>query len=347
MKNKTLAMAAIFVTISLIFCFFTGCSNKNKDDSLTVTDPEGTTYLAIENQNGEIMAGVTDADGNLYAAEIDKDGNVLADGNLYPVEDYTGTLPHNETTVVNIQQAPQSTHNFAGGEVVKDPSGTTEKIKLDNDKNSNKTTAASGNKTTKPSSDKDEPADNTDRLMAEKYQKLFASGNYYIEFTTEEEGMTEPITAAVKNGNIFMKTSLEGMNCNMIYQKEKDAVYVVMTDYRVYCKMPSDMMNELEMTAFAQIEEVEEVTVYNATIDGKECVCELYETKTGDVSIYYFYNKDLVRLDQMGADGSVGIMNITKVSSSVDDSLFELPKAYVPINLSSLDMGSDDKESKN
>lgn len=345
MKKKTLAMAAAVVAISLIFCFFTGC-DKNKDDTLTVTDPDGTTYLAIENQNGEIMAGVTDADGNLYAAEIDKDGNVLEDGKLYLVEDYTGTLPHNDTTVVSINQTPQIDHNFAGGEVVRDPDGTTEKYTVNNDKKNDKTTSSSGDKTSKPSSDNGGEIESGNKLRAEKYQKLFASGNYYIEFTTEEEGMTDPITAAVKNGNIFMKTTLEGMNCNMIYQKEKDAVYVVMTDYRVYCKMPSDMMNELEMTAFAQTEKVKEVTVYNATIDGKECVCELYETETGDISIYYFYKNDLVRLDQISADGTAGIMNITKVSSSVDDSLFELPKAYVPINLSSLDMSSDETSDK-
>ena len=53
-----------------------------------------------------------------------------------------------------------------------------------------------------------------------------------------------------------------------------------------------------------------------------------------------------MRLDQISADGTAGIMNITKVSSSVDDSLFELPKAYVPINLSGLDMSSDESSDK-
>lgn len=338
MKKKTLALAATFVAISIIFCLFSGCDNKNKDDSLTVTDADGITYLAIENQNGEVMAGVTDADGNLYAAEIDDNGNVLDDGKLYLVESYTGTLPHNDTTVVSINQSPSTTHNFAGGEVIKDSDGTTQVIKIDDDEDDkNDKTTSSNDKTTASSSDKE---DETDKLLAEKFKKLFASGNYYIEFTAEEEGMTDPITAAVKNGNIFMKTTLEGMNCNMIYQEEKDAVYVVMTDYHVYCKMPSDMMSELQMTSFGQTEKVKEVTVYNATIDGRECRCELYETETGDVSIYYFYENDLVRLDQISADGTVGIMNIIKVSSSVDDSLFELPKAYVPINLSNFDMGS-------
>ncbi len=339
MKKKILAMSATFVIISLIFCLFSGCDSKDNDDSLIVTDPDGITYLAIENQNGEIMAGVTDAQGNLYAAEIDENGNVLTDGKLYLVDSYTGTLPYNDTTVVSIEQAPESTHNFAQGDVVTDPQGTTTIIHLDDEDNTTTTKSSGTDKTTGSSSGKNEQTG----LLAEKYKKLFASGCYYIEFTTEEEGMTDPITAAVKNGNIYMETVLEGMNCNMIYQKEKDAVYVVMTDYHVYCKMPSEMMNDLEMTSFGQTEAVKDVTVYNATIDGKECVCESYETETGDVSIYYFYNNDLVRIDQIGSDGSVGIMNVTKVSSTVDDSLFELPKAYVPINLSNMDMGSDTK----
>lgn len=341
MKNKVLTAASAIVILSVMLCFFSGCNDKkDEDNSLTVTDPEGVTYLAIENQDGEVMAGVTDAQGNLYAAEIDDDGNVLSDGKLYLVESYTGTLPHNDTTAVSINQSPQTTHNFAQGDVIIDPDASTAVVYLDDesdDKNSEKVTGSNDNTTSSGSKGDSQKTE----LMAEKYKKLFASGSYYIEFTAEEENMREPITAAVKNGNIYMRTKLEGMNCNMIYQKEKDAVYVVMTDFRVYCKMPSDMMSELEMTSFGQTEKVKNATVYNAVIDGRDCICESYETESGDVSIYYFYEGDLVRMDQIGADGTVGIMNIIKVSSSVDDSLFELPKAYVPINLSNIPMDTE------
>ncbi len=344
MNKKISTLASVILILSLVVCLFSGCDNKeDENSSLTVTDPEGITYLAIENQKGEIMAGVTGDDGKLYAAEIDENGNVLSDGNLYLVESYTGTLPYNDTTAVSIEQSQNTTYDFAK-DVITDPEDTTANIPINNkeDKTTNKgngTTNKKNDNTTTTSSAENETQKAMD--LAEKYRKLFESGCYYIVFTSEEQGFEEPVTAAVKNGNIYMTTALEGMKCEMIYQKKKDAVYVVMTDYHVYCKMPSDTMNELDMSAFGQTEKATEITVSNVSIDGKDCKSVTYETASGDLTIYYFYEDNLVRMDQIDTDGYVGIMSISQVSSTVDDSLFELPKTYVPINLSNFDFGSD------
>ncbi len=327
MRKGIMRVAAVFMTVFIISGVFYGCDNS-KENSDTVTDPQGMTYLAIEGSDGKTYAGVTDAAGKLYAAPIDEKGNVLKDGDLYEVTNYDGTLPTNDTTVVNVNETRNDDYDYAGESVVTDKDVTTSK------KNNQTTKKDSSSKETKNDTSS---TTKKDELLAEKYKKLFASGTYYIEFSSDD--MDAPVAAAVKNGNIYMKTSLEGMNCTMLYQKEKDNIYVVLNDYRVYCKMPSSMMDELNMADFGGNNyEIKDVVVYNATIGDRECRCEAYELKDGGITTYYFYNDTLVRMDQVDKDGSSSIMNITKISSSVDDSLFELPKGFIPFNLSKLNL---------
>lgn len=327
MKKGIFRVAAVFMTVFIIAGVFYGCGNK--DDGNTVTDPQGHTYLAIEGSDGKTYAGVTGADGKLYAAKIDEKGNVEKDGDLYEVTGYTGTLPANDTTAVSVNESGDE-YNYAGESVVTDKDVTTSKVA------STKTTSGKTTSTTKPKET---------TLLAEKYKKLFASGTYYIEFSSED--IDSPVTAAIKGGNIYMQTKLEGMSCTMIYQQKKDNFYVVLNDYRVYCKMPSSMMDELDMANFATKSEVKDVTVYEATIGDRDCVCEAYELKDGGISTYYFYKDTLVRMDQIDKDGNTSVMNIIKISSSVSDSLFELPKGFIPFNLSKLDLDkfTDDSSS--
>lgn len=352
MKKGIIRVTAVFMTVFSVAGLLYGCDGNESDN--TVTDPQGITYLAIEGSDGKTYAGVTDANGQLYAAKIDESGNVLKDDEVYIVDDYDGTLPTNDTTVVSVNDVVSDNYNYAGDVVTKEHStvSSTSSTTAKNDDSSEsltKTNAStkpggttSKNTTTKKPSSTTTTAAKETELLAEKYKKLFASGTYYIEFSSDM--MDSPVVAAVKNGNIYMKTELEGMNCTMIYQKEKDSVYVVLTDYRVYCKMPSSMLDELDMTDFGDGSEVKDVAVYEATIGDRECTCEAYELKNGGVSTYYFYQGTLVRMDQIDKNGSTSVMNVTKVSSSVEDSLFELPKGYIPFNLSKLDLDSFDDE---
>lgn len=335
MRKGILRVAAVFMTVFIISGVFYGCNNT-KEDSNTVTDPQGMTYLAIEGSDGKTYAGVTDAAGKLYAAPIDEKGNVLKDGDLYEVTNYDGTLPTNDTTVVNVDDS-RDNYNYASASVVTDKDASTSKAKPESTKKNN--TTNKNNSTTSANSE----------LLAEKYKNLFASGTYYIEFSSDD--MDAPVAAAVKNGNIYMKTKLEGMNCTMIYQKEKDNIYVVLNDYRVYCKMPSSMLEELDMADFGSSNNaVKDVVVYEATIGDRDCRCEAYELKNGGTTTYYFHKGTLVRMDQIDNDGTSSVMNITKISSTVDDSIFELPKGFIPFNLSKLnldDLGDSETTTKN
>ncbi len=354
MKNPILRVVAVFLSIFIIAGIFYGCNKiKEPNEGINVyVDPDGITYLAIEDSNdGHTLAGVTDKDGNLYAAEIDESGKVLSDGNLYPV-DYNGELPTNDTTAVSINQS--NSDNFANESVITDPTGTTKQEEITTEPTSEKTTSDSSEDTTSKKNEEStttttNPTTEKKTYLADKYNKLLESGTYFMEFSTTDEEMEGPVTVAVKNGNIYMKTKLENLNCQMIYIKDKDSLYVVMTDYHIYCKMPSSMMEELDMSGLtsAGISESVKVTVANVTIGGKDCVSETYTMKDGSVTIYYFYNEELVRIDQIEADGTSSVMSISAISSKVDDSLFQVPRGYVPFNLSRLNLDkflSDDKE---
>lgn len=362
MSKGFLRVASVFMTVFLIAGIFYGCDNNSDKDENVVTDPQGMTYLAIEGSDGKTYAGVTDAAGKLYAAPIDDDGSVRTDGELYEVTSYDGTLPTNDTTAVPVDDTGDG-YNYADSPVVTDENLSTSKVEVttkphsDNTTDSDKTTKSDNttksDKTTRSDSttksdnttktnNTTKPDDDETELLAEKYKKLFASGTYYIEFSSDD--MEEPVTAAVKNENIYMKTKLEGMNCTMIYQSQKDNLYVVLNDYRVYCKMPTTMLDELDMSQFGNSSSVVDVTVYDAKIGDRTCRCEAYKLDNGGISVYYFYKNSLVRMDQISEDGSISVMNISKVSSTVEDSLFELPKGFIPFNLSKLNLDMFDDE---
>lgn len=340
MNKGIIRVLSVFLTIILVAGVLYGCNKAHipNEGIDTVVDANGVTYLKVEDEkDGHILAGFTDDKGNAYAAETDAAGNVLMDGPVYSFE-YNGEWPTNDTTAVSVEQSRSETYNFAGNEVVNDPTGTTSGSVASTEESTTGTTEATTKKpdsgtTTKPGNKKD-PKDK-DKYLSSKYAKLFASGTYYVEFSTDSEDMPDTVTAAVKNGNIYMKTKLEGMNCVLIYQRAKENIYVVLTDYRIYCKMPPSMLDDIDMADFANSgADYTSVKVSDVTIGGKKCVRETYNFKDGTTSDYYFYNKELVRLDQRDEQGVPTVMNIIKVSSSVDDSLFELPKGYVPINLS-------------
>lgn len=330
MNKSVMRVLAVFLTIVVMAGIFYGCGNK-KDNSGIYVDPAGESYITVQDvDSSDVLVGFTDKDGNIYAAYTDKDGNVLKDGETFPVNNYDGTMPYNDTTAVSVDSGDNS-HNWAGEDVVTvsstaSTSGTT--APKDNTNTTGKTET-----TTKLDTE----------LLAEKYKKLFASGAFYVEFSTEDEDMPEPVTAAVKNGNIYMKTKFENMNCTLIYQKNNDKLYMVLTDFRVYCKMPSDMMEDLDLSNFSSVSgKVKKTETYEAMLGNRECQCESYYFEDGTVSTFYFYNGELVRMDQIYDDGTSTVMNINKISSQVDDSLFVLPKLFVPLDLSKLNL--DDLE---
>lgn len=312
-KRRMIALMVIVVLAAVIVCV-KSVKNSSKQ-TLTVTDPDGITYLAVLDQDNNVYAGVTDSSGKLYGARIGSDGYPILDDSLYAIDGYTGTLPKNNTTAVEINQssAAGSTYDYNANVSVIDPDGT-----------------ASGEKTTSGGEQK--------TYLTDKYKKLFASGTYSMKFSSNDPNMPDEILMAFKNGSFYVETSVEGSPAQVIYNADKKSGIMVLKQFRVYCTLPESMVSELtDASVDVSIEDnYKQVKVYKVDINGRECTCESFIYSDGQVKNYYFYNEELVRMDFIEADGSSTVYNIISLSSDVPDSYFETPKGYLKLNLANL-----------
>lgn len=339
-KSKKLTVLMVVVVLAAVIVCFKSVKNSSKQ-TLTVTDPDGITYLAVLDQNSNVYAGITDTEGNLYGARIDEDGYPVLDEYLYVVGEYDGTLPKNNTTAVNIQQTQNSeTYNYnAEVSIIDDTTTTTQSTTLGgtSDVTANGNVPSSTDTTTAPSvSDTTTPPQNG--YFADKYRTLFASGTYQMTFTSDDPDLPSEITMAFKNGSIYVETTVEGMAAQVIYNESLNQGVIVLPSIRTYCTLPEDMMEEMSSSAIDMdgAETYSEIKVYKVDINGRECTCESYRQENGDTDNYYFYNDELVRLDFIYADGTSTVYNITQLSSDVPDSYFEMPKGYLKLNLSGI-----------
>lgn len=346
-SKKLTVLMVVVVLVAVIFCF-KSVKNSSKQ-TLTITDPDGITYLAVLDQNSNVYAGVTDTAGNLYGARIDADGYPVLDESLYVIGEYDGTLPKNNTTAVNIQQTQNSeTYNYnADVSIIED----TDSSQATTGSTDSSTDNSSGSESTDATATATVGADTTasqeqTEYLADKYRKLFASGTYQMTFTSDDPDLPDAITMAFKNGNIYVETTVEGMAAQVIYNDSLKQGVIVLPSIRTYCTLPEDMMQEMASSAIDMESggDYSEVKSYKVDINGRECLCESYTNNDGSTDNYYFYNNELVRLDFIEADGSSTVYNVTQLSSDVPDSFFEMPKGYLKLNIASLLENYGDEE---
>ncbi len=329
-NKKLIAIMVVFVAAALIFCI--KITRNSSEQTLTVTDCYGITYLAVIDQDQNVYAGVTDMDGNLYGARIDENGEVVLDAAVYPIEDYTGTLPYNNTTVVNIDETNNASYDY-GVEV----SRVETTITTTGEEQTQGTNTDVTGETTTTAQNTQEPQ----TLLTNKYRELFESGTYVMVFTTDDPDIPNEVTSAFKNGNVCVDTTVEGMDCQVIYRADENAGWIVIPSIRTYCELPEDMAVEMADVKLTSSEDYSysSVEVYEVVIGSKTCTCEDFTYDDGSRKCYYFdENGVLVRMDLIDANGTADIYSISKISSTVDDSYFEKPRGYIKIDLSFLNM---------
>ena len=333
-----LGVVVIAVSVAAYFLFFNN-SKPGVDSKLIMTDGQGNSYLAmVDEKSGETLFAVTDANGKIYAAATDANGNVASTvgdvGDAVNISD----LPTNYS-------GPSIDVSVNGSDYCGDVDSTTQPA--ESTTQSNASTAPNNNNATTNNSTTTTKKNN-DKLTAyriEKYQKLFAGGTYLMEFTTNDADLGDtPITAAVKNGNVYIETKIQSMQCKMLYLAgsggKAGTTYLIIDSFKKYCKMPDDLMgDDMDMSNlmgnFGQ-EISKKITVSKATVGGKELICESYKADDGTVVKYYFDGETLVRRDNENTDGTVDSTYITRITSDVPDSLFEIPSNYGYLNLSIL-----------
>lgn len=138
-----------------------------------------------------------------------------------------------------------------------------------------------------------------------------------------------------------MSTSapLEGggnLEAQFIYDGSK--AYVVIPSFKSYAEIESLESLSDNMPTITPSEDAngELVKAYETTVDGTTYVCEEYILE-GVTSKYYTTTGNrgnLSRIEVIDTDGSTSVMIIESVVAVADDSLFELPKGYLKLDLS-------------
>lgn len=383
-KGIVLSLVAIIVICGSIAAYFLFGQKPEINDMPYIVDNEGSSYLAVVDKEGVTYAAVTDTVGNIYAAEVKEGGNIGETVGLINDQVSKEDLPTNYTgeKIDEIVDVNDFTGEADPVEVVDvgdndDTTGVTRPSKEDNGNNTNtdtpnnntNTTKPTGNGNTgnsekptqKPSQNSDEPSKQpstakpnrpantgSNELRAyrvEKYQKIFESGQYLIEFKTNDPDLGDvPITVATKNGNVLITTSIENFKCKMLYLSSDKTTYLLIDDFKKYTKLPEDLMNDADMDIGQLMsglagEETssKNIKVSKVKIGGKDLICESSKSAGGGETKSYFDGETLVRMDNVSADGTVDSTYISRFTSDVPDSTFQIPKGYGYLNLSWLE----------
>ncbi len=309
--------------------WFTHDSEKPTNSDTYLTDAYGSTYLAVVDGDGHTYAVVTDAQGNRYAAEFNGSeigstvGQINDDISLDEVPtNFTGE--HIDVTVSNKYDGDVATT------LPTLPDNSEDKTTTKKDgKNDNTTT------TKKP----DKKPGKLEAYRIEKYQKVFSSGTYLMEITTNDPDIGDmPVTMAIKNGNMYIDTTIEGMSCKMLYLRNKDTMYLIFDDWKKYCKLPEDMMGE-DMDMSAMLNEMNEsdigkITVSEVEIGGDKLILESYNSTVDGTTVNYYFDGDtIVRRDNISPSGVVDSTYFARLTTDVPDSYFEIPDGYGYLNL--------------
>ena len=322
-----------------------------------IVDNEGTSYLAVVDEEGVTYAAVTDNVGNIYAAEVDENGNIGETKGQINDQVDVAKLPTNytgehieETADVNAftgnaqvveepaTQAPGTTEVSAPNTPTTQSSGNnnTATTKASGGNNGTQTTASGGNSgagTTAAQA----PQKKTYRIS--KYQDMFASGQYLMEFKTSDPELGDtPITFATKNGNIMIDSTIQNLKCKMLYLSNEDKTYILIDNMKKYSELPAEMMGDegidmSEMTKGFARELDGELTTSTVKIGDKTLNCETRTDPDNTQTRYLFDGDTLVRIDEVASDGTVSSTYISRLTSDVPDSTFEIPKNYGYLNL--------------
>lgn len=177
----------------------------------------------------------------------------------------------------------------------------------------------------------------------DKYKKILDSDEVYLKLTTNDPSVGDmPLEIAKKDGNLMMRTSMDGMEARVVYLKGSNEAYLIIDSIISYAKLSKDDLEEFSFSEIAEgitIDNVGEISVKATTYDGKNAICESYmDTVTGESVSYYFVTDVLVAAERLMPNGGKDIIKFQSISTSVDSSLFSKPPIYY-VNISGIISG--------
>ena len=166
-------------------------------------------------------------------------------------------------------------------------------------------------------------------------KKVFSGNEYTISF---EQKDGSKVKLATKGDNIFMDATEEGEHLSIIQKDGK--TYVISHDEKMYMVSEGEEGEMLDKNEFEIISKDDLAKIENSqyktgkeTIDGKEYEYEEYVNSDSLTERYYFEGKDLKYIKTIDEDGEEEIMKIVEMSSTVNDSVFEIPADYEKVDI--------------
>lgn len=164
--------------------------------------------------------------------------------------------------------------------------------------------------------------------------QAFSGDNYIVSF--EEEGVST-ITLAVKGENIYMDVKESETSIAVVYKD--NTTYVISHDDKMY--MASEGKNEQMLSEDMGILSKEDLKEFETAeyekgkeqINGTEYEYEQYNGEEGVTERYYFEGNDLKYIKTIQEGEEDLIVKVLKLSSEVDDSVFEIPSDYEKIEM--------------
>ena len=171
-----------------------------------------------------------------------------------------------------------------------------------------------------------------------KTYKLFSqlSEDYVLSLEGEEDlgdgEETIVMTVAVKGKNICMDllASESGQHYTVIYKDNK--TYTILHEDKMYLVddgKDEESFEDMQLFSAEDLDEIkdEEYTTGKEKIDGKEYYYEEYKDEDGNPQRFYFSGDDLKYIKTVD-DTEETLIKVNKISSKVDDSLFDIPADY-------------------
>ena len=174
--------------------------------------------------------------------------------------------------------------------------------------------------------------------------KALESGKFTLNMTLKAASNADTPVVLVSNGDkIAADMTMNGSKVRMII--DNDGVYVVLPTAKMYVKMSSDEIGNMDELKNIASSDGTYVGSTKVKINGEDHTCEEYKSSDGTVIKYYFNSKKEWKRMEVISEDEVAIYEITSFSNKADESIFSL-KGYADMSplLGQMDMVTTTKK---
>ncbi len=148
-----------------------------------------------------------------------------------------------------------------------------------------------------------------------------------------ETGM--PCKVSMSGNNISCEFSSGALKIRMIVKN--GSVYMLFPVAKAYYQIGSAEdanVGEMDMGIWDTIgsAEMDYVSTSTVSVGGKKYTCETYEDSTNENRYYFDSRQQLRRIEVETAEGDISIIKVNSCTSSVNNSVFDVPKGYTKLS---------------